>query len=201
MRRGKSSDAPLVGVEGAHVPPCGITGKLHDDVFDMIRVGDLAKDKAIFFTGGLHVHVTEIEYRWDNAFDGHGDILDAGKVELAYLPDEQSFLLDVDDAVIGDDPDIEVIVDPREEPEEPHENEERVFNEDKEPRALGSHYFWEKDGKHEGACDEEEREKKDDKKMGQDIEPVAMDDKEDFFVVTLPLKMTLIESVRHRVFQ
>jgi hypothetical protein len=196
-----ASDTSPVGLWRVRGPACGIAGKFHDDIFDMIRIGDLAEDKVVLFAGGLYAYVAEVEYRGNDAFDGYGDILDAGKVELTYFSDKQSFLLDVDDAVASDDPDIEIIIDPCEETEEPHKNEESVFNKDKEARTFRSHYFREKDGEKKRARDEKEREKEDDKEMSQDVEPVAMDDKENFFIVALSLEVTLIESVRHKAFQ
>lgn len=132
-----------------------VFGKLYNHIFDMIRVGDLAENKAFFLAGGLYVHVAEVEYRRDNPFDGRGDILDARKIEFAYFTNEQAFLFDVDDTFIGNNPNIKIIIDPREEAEQPYEDEKSVFNKNKKARVFGSHHFWEKGRKKEEAYDEE----------------------------------------------
>ena len=66
----------------------GILGKPHNRIFDPGGIGDLAKNEAFFLAGGLYMHVAEVEDCRNNALHGGGDILDAGKVEFAYLADE-----------------------------------------------------------------------------------------------------------------
>ena len=65
-----------------------IFGEPHNRIFDPRGIGDLAENEAFFFAGGLHMHVAEIEDCRNDPFDGWGNILDAGKVEFAYLADE-----------------------------------------------------------------------------------------------------------------
>lgn len=121
----------------------------------MVGVGDLAENETLFFASGLYVNIAEVEHCGDESFDGGSDILDTSKVELAYLARKQAFLFDVDNAFIGNDPDIEVVIDPRKETKEPHKHEKGVFNKDKKARVLYANYFWEKDGEKEHTCDEQ----------------------------------------------
>ena len=48
------------------------------------------------------------------------------------MADEESSLLDIHDAFVGNDPHVEIVVDPNEESEEPQEDKKRVFDEEEE---------------------------------------------------------------------
>lgn len=119
----------------------GALGKFHHGVFDEVGIRDLAENKMILFAGGLNGHVAKIKHGREDTFDGGGDVLDAGKIEFADVPYKQPFLFDVDDALIGDDPDIEVVIDPQEETENPDKDEEGVLNKEEEARIGGSQHF------------------------------------------------------------
>lgn len=129
--------------------------KLHDDVFDLVRVGDLAEDEMFRLAGCLNVYVTEVEYGRNDPFDSGGRILDTGEIELAHLADKETLLFDVDDALIGDNPDVEIVIDPGEKTEEPYKNEKGVFGESKEPDIQPANYFWEQGRQEKDARDEE----------------------------------------------
>lgn len=169
--------------------------KLHNNIFDFVGIWDLAKNKALFFAGRLNAHVAEIENRRNNAFDGCGYILDARKIELAYLADEEAFLFNVDDTFVGDDPDVKIVVNPREKTEKPNEDEECVFSKGEEASILIADYLWEHGRQEKSARDEKERKKNDNDEMREDIEPVAMDDRENLLVFSLALKMKAVEFV------
>lgn len=175
----------------------GIFGEPHNRIFDLVRVGDLAKNEAFFFAGGLHVDVAEVENCRDNPLDSRGNILDAGKVELAYLTDEQPLLLGIDNTLIGDEPDVEIIIDPCEETEQPHEDEESAFDKNEKAGTFSSGDFWKKEWQKKKAGDKQERREEDDQEVDEDVEPMAMDDVENLFIFMLFLKMAIVEFLGH----
>lgn len=175
----------------------GAFGEPHNRIFDLVRVRDLAENEAFFFTGSLYVHIAEVENRRDDSLDGRSDILDARKGQLTYLADKQPFLFDVDNAFTGDDPDIEVIIDPGEEAEQPQEDEESAFDKNEKADALSSGDFRKEERQKKKAGDEQEQKEQDGQEVSKNIEPVAVNDVEDLFILSLPLKMISIESVCH----
>ena len=106
-------------------------------------------------------------------------------------------MLGVDDALIGDEPDIEIIVDPYEETEQPHEDEESAFDKNKKAGVLGSGDFREEEGEKEEAGDQEEWKEQDDEEVDKDVEPMAVDDGKNFFILMLFPKMAIVEFLGH----
>jgi len=113
-------------------------------------------------------------------------------------------LLDVHDAFIRNDPDVEVIVDPDQEREEPKKDKEGVLDKVKEclvetPEGVGV----EEGEKEEGAADGNDAEDERDE-LHENVEPVPMNDVKNFFVVVLPFKAVgFVErwaGSEHRVF-
>ena len=70
----------------------------------MIRVGDVTKNKACFFSRRLHMDITKIKKRWNNSFNRACDILNFYKIKFAYMPYKKPALFNVNDAFICDDP-------------------------------------------------------------------------------------------------
>lgn len=112
----------------------------HDGIFEVERVAYLAKDKALGFRRSLHIEIAEVEHSRDDAFDRASDVLDASEAEFAYVAYEETFLLDVHDALVGDDPDIEIVIDPDEETMEPEEEEKGVLKEKEEAIAFSANH-------------------------------------------------------------
>ena len=159
----------------------------------------MAERESVFFARSLHEDVSVVKYGREDSFDFGGDILDSGKIEFAHASDEKPFLFDVHDALIRDDPDIEIVVDPQEKAEEPNEDEECIFDEEKDLRIFGAEHFGEQERKDEKARDKQERKDKNDEEMGEYIEPVAVDDAQDLLVLVLASEMVTAGNVRHRM--
>src|SRR3989338_1440341 len=197
----RTSEGRFSGTQGighlAQIIAYGALRKFHYHILDAIRIRHPPEYEAAFFPGGLYLDIAVIEHGRDDAGDGRRDVLDAGEVQFAYVPYEQPALFDVDDALIGDDPDIEVIIDPGQKTEKPDEYEQGIFHEQEQARVRGIEYLWEQERKSEQARDEEERQHQHDEKVGEDIEPVAMDDMDNFFIRLLTLEMRAAECVRH----
>lgn len=109
-----------------------VTSHIHDGVFYVIRIRHLVKEKALLFAGALDVDVAVTENRREEPVYFACCILDSEEEYLAHAPHEKPPLFDIDDALIGDDPDVEVVVDPHEEAEKPEKNKEGAFDERKE---------------------------------------------------------------------
>ena len=105
------------------------------------------------------------------------------------MPGEESLLLDIDDALIGDDPDIEIVIDPDKEGIDPHEQHERIEDEIEEARMHDGEEIGE-DGWHsDEAGQNNERGEDASSIVHRYVEPVPMDDAEHLLVLVLALKM------------
>lgn len=172
-----------------HFFAVGVVRHIHYGVFDAIGIGDLVKNEAFPFAGALHVDIAEIQDGWEKSLDLARRVLDTEEENFAHMADEETSLLDVDDALIGDDPDIEVIVDPSEETEEPEKDKERVFDEEKErPINATQKLRIEEPESDEGADDGDESQQKRDE-LHENIEPMPVNDEENFFVGVLPFEV------------
>lgn len=171
---------------------------MHHHIFDRVGIGNLSEDEAFFFGCGLDVDIAKIENGWNEAVDDGSHVLNPGKLEFADFAIEKAFLLYVDDAFVGDDPDIKVVVYPDEEYIQPDEKEESIEKEEKEKwrkRVSGDRRGFRKDGEDD---DKEDRRASDADVLQDDIEPVTMDDTEYVLVFTLALKMVSGEGRYHK---
>lgn len=174
------------------------TEAFHDHILHVVWVGDTAEEEVILFRGGLNLHIAEVENGRDHPTYFRGYILDAREFQLAHGSDEKALLLDVDDALIGDDPNIEKVVDPDEKSVEPDEEDERVLDEEYKSEHLGTQSLRIEEG-NEGQRAEEHRDKEyDHEEMRRDIEPVPMNNTEHRFALALTLEMIAAKVViRH----
>src|SRR3972149_9260313 len=101
------------------------------------------------------------------------------------MPYEKPFLLNVYDALVGDDPDVKIIINPQKKTKKPNENEKRIFYEKKEARASVIKHFRKQNGKSEKTRDKQKRKNQNDKKMRKNVKPVTMNDTQDFLVLML----------------
>ena len=107
--------------DALHVITGSLAGEAHDLVFYSKGIADLAEDEMIFFRSSLDVDVPEVEHGWDESVDRGCDVLDAGKSQFTDMTVKETFLFNVNDAFVGNDPDIEIVVNPDEKSEEPQE--------------------------------------------------------------------------------
>lgn len=178
----------------------GALGYFHNDIFDSIRIWNHVEEKALFFSGGLHEDFTIIENGRDDSFHGDSYVLDIREIKLAYMTIKHSFLLDIDDAFIRDDPDIEIVVNPREKTEEPNKNKERVFQESKEACLIRAQEVRKKKCEDEGTYNKEKSKQKKEEKVRKDIEPMTMDYLDNLFVFSLTSEMIAMKCVGHKMF-
>lgn len=114
--------------------------------------------------------------------------MDAKEIELAHGSDEEPLLFDIDDSLIGDDPDIEVVVYPDEEGEDPEENEEHAFDKGEESSIESGECVRineEKENEYRENGYETEYEGN---KLHEYVEPVTVNHIENFFVTILTFK-------------
>lgn len=100
--------------------------QFHNQILNTIRIWHILKKKFFRFSGRLNFDVAIIEESRNDSFDIRGDILDLFQAEFAGLSGEKAFLFDIDDALIGHDPDIEIIIDPYDEKSDPDEDEKQI---------------------------------------------------------------------------
>ena len=100
--------------------------QIHQGVLDAIRVGDLAEDETLFFRGGLDEDIAIIQHRRNDAGNFGGNVLDARQFQFAHLAVEKPLLFDIDHALIGNNPDIEIIIDPDEKKSYPDEHAKKI---------------------------------------------------------------------------
>lgn len=165
-----------------------IARHVHDGVFYAVGIGNLVKLEAFLFASGLNKDIAVIEHRREKALHLARRVLNAEEVELAHGANKQSFLFDIHDAFVGDNPDVEIVVDPDEERKEPEKDEENAFNKDEESPIDGGERF--RIHKHEEHKDADNHKKPEQERyeLHENIEPVAMNHKENFFVVVLPFE-------------
>lgn len=113
--------------------------------------------------------------------DDAGNVLDPGKAHLARGSDKKTFLFDVDDALVGDDPDVEVVVDPDQKTEEPEKDEKSILDEKKKSEVARVLQLRKKVGQDHVASDKERRQDDDNQEMKKNIKPVPVDHVEDHF--------------------
>ena len=155
------------------VVPVG-AGMTHDGILYSIRIGNGAEEKVFLFAGALDMDIAVIEEGLEEPMDFHGNILDAGELELAHFPREEPALLDIDDAVIGDDPDVEPDIDPGEKRVEPGEEKDGVLDKEEKRAVFGGEEVGEEDGERDEGEEEHPHEEDDGEEVYQDIEPVPV---------------------------
>lgn len=172
--------------------------QLHDHIFDSIRIRDLTEDETLLFGGGLNIDIAEVKNRWEETIDGRRNILDVGKFQLTDLASKESFLFDIDDALVGNDPDVKIVIDPYEECVEPHEEHEGIESEIEEAGMHGCEDIrkdgWYSDEKYKHQESNEDAQSV----VHRNIKPVTMNDAQDFFRVVLALEM--IARKRRHIF-
>lgn len=154
----------------------------------------------IFFRSSLDVDVPEVEHGWDESVDRGCDVLDAGKSQFADMTVKETFLFNVDDAFIGNDPDIEIVVNPDEKSEEPQEQKECVLNKVKKWYCSRIDHIGEQERKRWEATENKKRTQDDKDELNNDIKPVTMNNAEHLFVLVLSLEVmaTQFERGEHR---
>lgn len=146
----------------------------HDGILYSIRVGNGAEEKALLFAGALDMDIAVIEECLEEAMDLDGNILDTGEFQFAHFPREEPALFDIDDAIIGDDPDVEPDIDPDEEEIEPAEEKDGVLDEEEERAVFGGEEVGEDYGERDEREEERPQEENDGEEVCQDIEPVPV---------------------------
>ncbi len=106
--------------------PASFLLQIHNYVFDGIRVGNLAENKTLIFSGRLDENIAVIQHRRNDAGDFRGDILDADQFQFTDHPVEKPLLLDIHDSFVGNNPNIEIIIDPDEKKSYPDKHAEKI---------------------------------------------------------------------------
>ncbi len=161
---------------------------IHNGVFDAVGIGNFVKLEAFLLSGGLNEDVTVVEHGREETFYFACGVLDAEEVELAHGSDEESFLLDIYDALGSDDPNVEVVVNPDKKCEEPEENEKYALDECEELPVDGNKCIGiDKEKENEDTENDKETDYKGNE-LYENIEPVTMNYIKDFFIGVLPFE-------------
>jgi len=164
----------------------------HDHIFDAVRVGDLAEMKAVLFGGRLDIDIAISKKSRNNSLDFRGHILDARQFQFAHRPVEKAFLLNVDYPLVGDDPDVKIIIHPDGEKSYPGKHGQQIFAErQKAARLVHPGKLRHKKRHNQITADQKNKQKKDDQKLRQDVEPVPPQNQQHFFAVFLAVKMEI----------
>lgn len=84
-----------------------------DEGLEFAGVGETdGLEVALKGTGGLSLDGAEVEQGWNKAFDNVLDVLQSLEAKDADVAVEEVNLVDEDDAPVGDDPEVEVVVGP-----------------------------------------------------------------------------------------
>jgi hypothetical protein len=178
-----------------HFFAVGVVRHIHNGVFDAIGIGYLVKNESFPFAGALHIDITEIQDGWEKSLDFARRVLDAEEEYFAHVTDEKTALFDIDNPFAGDDPDIEVVVDPDEEAEKPEEDEKRIFDEEKERSIEISQEFGIEHSESDKCSDNDDETEDERDKLYENIEPVPMNHEENFFVGILSFEaMSFVEG-------
>jgi len=105
--------------------------QIHHQVFNSVRVGNVLEDEALFFCGGLNIEIAIVEKSGDDTLDFDRDVLDIFQLQFADAAGEKTFLLDVDNPFIGDDPNVKIVVNPNDEKKQPNKNKKNIFQKEK----------------------------------------------------------------------
>src|SRR3989339_2286328 len=84
--------------------------KAGHELFYVFWVVDILKVKPAFLSSGLYVHLSIRKDGLQNAANLRRRILNCCEIELRGGAIEESFLFNVDDPFVGDDPGIEVVI-------------------------------------------------------------------------------------------
>jgi hypothetical protein len=147
----------------------------HDQILDIVGVGNFFEFEPLRFTGGLDIDIAVIEKSRDDAHDISRDILNLIQFQFAYFPGKKAVLLNVDDPFVGDDPDIKIIVDPNEGKKYQDKHGKGAFKQGKKSGIFRIFRDGEKERKKDMAAKQEDKHQKNQKKTGYDIEPMAME--------------------------
>ncbi len=172
-----------------HFFAVGVAGHIHDNVLDAVGVGHLVEEEAFTLPGALHVDVAVVQNGREESLHFARRVLDAEEENVAHMTDEETALFDIDDALIGNDPNVQVVVDPNEKSEEPEENEERALDK-KEERAIdAAEHFGVEESERDENADNRHEPQDEGNKLHENIEPVSVDDEQNLFVGILSLEV------------
>jgi len=85
-------------------------GQVQELLPDVVGVGDGAENDVQVLRGGFDADVAIIEERGEKSMDIGRYVLDAEEIELGDGTREQPELLHVHDAVVGYNPDVQVVI-------------------------------------------------------------------------------------------
>lgn len=172
-----------------HFFAVSVAGHIHDDIFDAVGIGNFVKQESFAFAGALHVDIAVIENGWEETFDFARGVLDAKEKDVAHVSNEKTALFDIDDAFIGDNPDVQIVVYPNQETEKPEENEEGVFDEEKKGAIDRAQEVGRENAEDDDGADDNNRSHHEGNKLYENIEPVTVNHEENFFIGILSFEV------------
>lgn len=173
----------------------------HDHVLDMVGVRYLTEEKIIFLGSGLDFDIAKVENSRDHTAHFGSHVLDTGKLEFTHRPDKKPLLFDIDNALIGNDPHIEIVINPNEKGVHPEKKKKGIL-EKKDKRLIGKDPAANrKSGEGKEAPKNQSCEEDNENEVSGDVEPVAMDDSHNDFAFALSSEMVAAKIRSHKNLQ
>lgn len=85
--------------------------QLDDGLADFVRFGNIEKSKSLLFTGCLNIDIAVIKHGGKKAVAFRSYILHAEQIQFSDSAGKQTSLVDINYAVVRDNPDIQKIID------------------------------------------------------------------------------------------
>ncbi len=161
----------------------------HHHVFDDVGIGNLLKHKSFLLGSCLYVHIAKIEEGREEPFNRRGDVLNTGELELADLAIEEALLLDIDDTFARNDPDIEVVINPRQKSIYPEKQEKSTEGKGEEGGRQERHGVRKENWNGYKQSHIHDREQTDIEIVQSNIQPVAVNNAQHLLSLPLALKM------------
>ena len=170
----------------------------HQNILGVIRIGNVAKDKTFFFGGGLNENIAIIEKSGNHAFHFGGDVLNIFQFQFADLAGEKSFLFNVYHARAGDDPNVQIIVNPNYKKYYPDKHGKRTFTKKEKPIIAGSFRYERKIARNKNQRTEKnDNHQKNNGHLFQNIKPMAVKKKQNHFPLSLSGEMKMRVAIEH----
>jgi len=163
--------------------------KRHYLVLDLVWIWYLPEKKTFSFGRGLNKNIAVIEKGRDYAHHLGCDVLDAAQFQLAHRAMKKPRLFDVNYAKIGDDPNVEIVVDPDQEKNRPDEHEKNIFQKRKKQTKGRIYKSGEKPGQIYRAGEQNNQHQENQEHLLQNIKPVPMNHQDNLFSIFLSVEM------------
>ncbi|MEN9405330.1 MAG: hypothetical protein RLY47_289 [Candidatus Parcubacteria bacterium] len=150
---------------------------LQDDVLNIHWISSVSDDKVMTLAGGMDMNGAVFKERGHDAIDGDRDILELLDATCGDFAIKESFLIDIKDALVRYNPDVEIIVSPLIEKRHPDDDEPEREEESKHDCtdvALSHFVDAQDDERRDEQWDEKERDQDEDARIKNNHVPADL---------------------------